>query len=360
MQLIELHILQSFPVSCLNRDDVGSPKSAVFGGVTRSRISSQALKRAIREFAQDNLPEARFGGERTKLIVKPLQRALQKHGVLDEKLAEATAHNIAKKFATLDAKSLKEGGTPQVATLLFMAPSEIEAIGEKVAELLQSKPTSKDYEKSLDKFCKSAGLVDGADIAIFGRMAASLPSLTLEGAAMFSHALSTHKSENDLDFYSAVDDLKPKAEDAGAGMIGTLEFSSAVYYRYAALNLDLLADAEHLGGFSSEERQKVVSAFIRATLEAVPGARKNSMNAHVRPSYVLGTYKSVGQPVQLINAFENPIRPKGKGLVDESIEQLKAHHAALKKTWSLTCDEEVELPELPLTEFCAALSRHVR
>jgi CRISPR system Cascade subunit CasC len=359
MKLIELHILQSFPVSCLNRDDVGSPKSAVFGGVTRSRISSQALKRAIREFAQDNLPEARFGGERTKLIVEPFRRALQKHGVSDEKIAEDTARNIADKLAKLDAKSLKEGGKPQVGTLIFLAPSEIEGIAGSVAEFLKTNPSSKDYEKGLEKFCKAAGLVDGADIAIFGRMAASLPSLTLEGAAMFSHALSTHKSENDLDFYTAVDDLKPKGDDAGAGMMGTLEFSSAVYYRYAALNLDLLSDEAHLKCLSTEERQKVVSAFIRATLEAVPGARKNSMNAHVRPSYVLGTYKSAGQPVQLINAFENPIRSKGRGLVDESIEQLKAHHAALKKTWGISCEAEVELPEQNLNDFCTVLSSHV-
>src|SRR5260370_22198483 len=80
MRLIELHILQSFPVSCLNRDDVGSPKTAVFGGVNRARLSSQSLKRAIREYAQDNLPHARFGGERTKLIVEPLAEALKRHG----------------------------------------------------------------------------------------------------------------------------------------------------------------------------------------------------------------------------------------------------------------------------------------
>lgn len=360
MQLIELHILQSFPVSCLNRDDVGSPKSAVFGGVTRSRISSQSLKRAIREFAQDHLPEARFGGERTKLIVEPFVRALQKHGVSDEKVAADTARSIADKLAKLDAKSTKEGGAPQVGTLIFLAPSEIDGMASNVAALLKTTPNTKDLEKCLEKSCKFAGLVDGADIAIFGRMAASLPSLTLEGAAMFSHALSTHKSENDLDFYTAVDDLKPKGEDAGAGMMGTLEFSSAVYYRYAALNLDLLADESHLGGLSAEQRREVVSAFIRATLEAVPSARKNSMNAHVKPSYVLGTYKSTGQPVQLINAFENPIRSKGQGLVQESIERLKAHHEHLKKTWGINCAEEVELPERSLIEFCQALSGHVR
>ncbi len=354
MKLIELHILQSFPVSCLNRDDVGSPKTAVFGGVSRARLSSQSLKRAIREFAQDNLPEARFGGQRTKLIVQPLAEALKKHGVADEKTATDLAANIADKLAKLDAKA----EPPQVGTLTFLAPSEIDSIAKQVAELLKTNPKSKDYEKNLDKFCKAAGLLDGADIAIFGRMAASLPSLTLEGAAMFSHALSTHKSDNDLDFYSAVDDRKPKDGDAGAGMIGTLEFSSAVYYRYAALNLDLLADADHLAKLTATERRHVVDAFIRATLQAVPGARKNSMNAHTLPSLVLGTYKATGQPVQLINAFEEPVRPKS-GLLAESIAKLQAHHEALKKTWNITCETEVVLPNVTLNAFCEALTKHV-
>lgn len=355
MKLIELHILQSFPVSCLNRDDVGAPKTAVFGGVNRSRLSSQSLKRAIREFAADLLP-ARFQGERTKLIVEPLAAALQKHGVTDATIARGHAKNIADKLAKLDAKAAEEDA--KVGTLTFLAPSEIDAIAADVAALIATNPKTKDYEKSLDKSCKKAGLLDGADIALFGRMVASLPSLTLEGAAMFGHALSTHRSDNDLDFYSAVDDRKPKDEDAGAGMIGTLEFSSAVYYRYAALNLGLLADAAHLGKLSSDERRAVVDAFIRATLQAVPGARKNSMNAHTLPGYVLGTYKSTGQPVQLINAFESPVRAKS-GLLEESVTALKTHHEALKKTWDITCDTEVVLPDVTLAKFCAELTSHV-
>lgn len=354
MQLIELHILQSFPVSCLNRDDVGSPKTAVFGGVNRARLSSQSLKRAIREYAQDNLPDARFGGERTKLIVGPLVAALKKHGVADEASALEHAKNIADKLAKLDAKA----EDPKVGTLTFLAPSEIDSIGSQVAELIKTNPKSKDYEKSIDKFCKKAGLLDGADIALFGRMVASLPSLTLEGAAMFGHALSTHKSDNDLDFYSAVDDRKPAGDDAGAGMIGTLEFSSAVYYRYAAVNLGLLADADHLGKLSAVERRQVVDAFIRATLQAVPGARKNSMNAHTLPGYVLGIFKSAGQPVQLINAFEEPVRPRS-GLLAESVAKLKEHHGSLKTTWGITCDTEAAIPETNLNAFCEALTKHV-
>jgi CRISPR system Cascade subunit CasC len=356
MKLIELHILQSFPVSCLNRDDVGAPKSATFGGVQRARISSQCMKRAIREYAQDNLPDARFGGERTKLIVPPLAAALEKNCV-EAKSALEHATNIADKLAKLDAKSVKEGEVPQVGTLTFLSPCEIESIAAKVAELLKINPKAKDYEKSLDKFVKDAGLMDGADIALFGRMAASMPSLTLEGAAMFSHALSTHKTENDLDFFSAVDDRKPQSEDAGAGMIGTLEFNSAVYYRYAAVNLDMLADADHLGKLSVEERQKVVAAFIEATVMAVPGARKNSMNASVPPSYVLGIYKAKGQPVQLINAFESPV--KGAGLVDSSLKALTAHYAQLKETWGITTTEEVAVPEVSLAKLLEKLTGHV-
>jgi CRISPR system Cascade subunit CasC len=358
MRLIELHLLQSFPVSCLNRDDVGSPKTAVFGGVTRARLSSQSLKRAIREYAQDNLPDARFGGERTKLIVEPLAEALKKHGVTDATSAAEHAVNIADKLAKLDPKSIKDGESPQVGTLTFLAPSEIDSIAGQVAKLLKENTKSKDYEKKLDKFCKEAGLLDGADIALFGRMVASLPSLTLEGAAMFSHALSTHKSDNDLDFYSAVDDRKSKDDDAGAGMIGTLEFSSAVYYRYAGINLDLLADADHLAKLSVEQRKQVVDAFIRATLQAVPGARKNSMNANTLPGYALGTFKRAGQPLQLINAYEESV-PSKFGLLAESVERLKTHHEELKQTWGITCEVEVTIPEVNLNTFCEALKKNV-
>ena len=76
MKLIELHILQSFPVSCLNRDDVGAPKTATFGGVNRARISSQCLKRAIRELAQEMSPTL-FAGNRSRLIISPTGRRIK-------------------------------------------------------------------------------------------------------------------------------------------------------------------------------------------------------------------------------------------------------------------------------------------
>jgi CRISPR system Cascade subunit CasC len=354
MKLIELHILQSFPVSCLNRDDVGAPKTATFGGVTRARISSQCLKRAIREQAQEMSPKL-FAGNRSRLIITPLAGALKKHGV---GVAEATetAKQIGDYLATTD-KAAEKKGELKVKTLMFLSPAEVDAVAEALAGIVRKDPKAKELEKAVAKACKSVCLKDAADIAIFGRMVASDHSLTLEGAGLFSHALSTHKADNDIDFFSAVDDLQPQ-EEAGAGMTGTLEFTSAVYYRYVGLNLGLLWDRDHLETFSAEDRRRVVDAFLRASILAVPGARKNSMNAHTLPGYVLGVVKEKGQPLQLVNAFENPIRPKN-GLMEASIEALKSHHEHLKETWGIKPLVEVAVPDKPLDEFCEEILHYV-
>lgn len=379
MQLIELHILQSFPVSCLNRDDVGAPKTAVFGGVNRARLSSQSLKRAIRLQMHEHQPNL-FAGERSKLIIQPLAERIEALGISKDaawNAARATGIHLA----GLDAEAAAKG-VEKVKTVMFFSPKELDGIASALASALnedvsifapkpeddskkkKGKAGGPDMGKLISKACAGAALKDAADIALFGRMVASDHSLTLEGAAMFGHALSTHHADNDLDFFTAVDDRQrddPTIADsdrAGSGMMGHSEFTSAVYYRYAALNLKLLSE-HHLKELSPEQRRAVVDAFIRATLMAVPGARQNSMNAHTLPGYVLGTYKSAGQPVQLINAFESPVRAKS-GLLQTSVEALKAHHEDLKKTWDIRCETEVAMPEVPLAEFCAALTGHVR
>ena len=291
MKLIELHILQSFPVSCLNRDDVGAPKSAIFGGANRARISSQCLKRAIRELAQEMTPTL-FAAKRSRLFTAEIAKRLCAKDIEEtntQALAKCVAHYLGKLDPKDDAK---------VKTLMFLSPQEYDRLAKVLVELpvaerqdlckaitginpeeLDALANSEDNEleesntesnagaKSKDKpltakqftkkvngvlkkrikkeFGEGGILKDAADIAIFGRMVASDHSLTLEGAGMFSHALSTHKAQNDIDFFAAVDDLQ-KAEESGAGMTGTLEFTSATYYRYAALNLDLLWKEDHL------------------------------------------------------------------------------------------------------------------
>lgn len=343
MKHIELHILQSFPVSCLNRDDLNSPKTAVFGGVQRARVSSQCWKSAIREEAKQIQPEL-FKGERTRYIIQPLTNALLKLGK-EEKEAIDLGQKIAEELATKDTDL-------HTKTLLFTTEEEIKQFAGEYVNASNDSARKKAIEKLIGKTPE-----DAADIALFGRMVASKYTVKLEGAAMFNHALSTHKVDNDIDFFSAVDDWQPE-EEVGAGHTSTLEFNSATYYRFAAINLDMLFDKDHLACLDHEERKSVVNAFVKATLQAVPVARRNSMNGNVFPNYVLCVIREKGHPIQLVNAFEEPVFSKN-GIVKESIERLKKEYDGLEETWGIEAVAAIKMPEKKLSELLAEVEKHV-
>ena len=370
MKLIELHVLQSFPVSCLNRDDVGAPKTAVFGGVNRARVSSQCWKRAIREMAKE-LNKVAFAGSRTRKAATQLTESLVKVHAWQEVDARKTAEEVLNLFLGKEQPKAKKGKKAveaeaqpeqdQTSTLLYLSPNEIGTIAAAIHAGIQKNKDAeaKELKDAAVKALGKGGLPkDAADIAVFGRMVANASDVTLEGAGLFSHALSTHKCDNDLDFWTAVEDEKQVGDDAGAANMGTAEFNSACYYRYAALNLDLLFDKAHLECLDPADRRKVVDAYIRATLLAVPGARKNSMNANTLPVYVLGIVKEQGQPIQLVNAFEKPVKTSG-GVAEISEKELKKHHEALKATWGIKTATEVAIPDKSLDTFCEEILRHV-
>ncbi len=370
MKHLELHILQSVPVTCLNRDDLGSPKTAFFGGAQRARVSSQSWKRAIREYAHEISPY--FEGRRTRLIIEPLKNELVKLNN-DDELALKWAREIAGSLATLDSENQKK-----VKTIYFTSDAELKFLAKEYDTISKEKgdipADDKKYKEKTKKRTKAAAkkldsnvYKDAADLSLFGRMVANDHSLTIEGAAMFNHPISTHKVDNELDFFAAVDDWQEKGE-SGAGMTGTLEFNSSVYYRFAALNLDMLADKEHLACMTIEERKEVVTTFIKATLEAVPGmtasnsGRKNSMNGYTRPSYVLGIVREKGHPVQFVNAFENPVwAGAGKGIMKASIEKLKKEEEQQNETWQLNKHklERAVIPEKNIDEFIELMVQHV-
>lgn len=344
MKHLELHILQSVPVACLNRDDLNSPKTAVFGGVQRARVSSQSWKRAIRELAKEMSP-SQFKGERTRLMYDPLVKAMEAAGISSAD-ADAGARKIIDELVKLDAKAKDK---VKSTTLYFMSPLELETLAKAYVE-------TQDAKKAIKKIDAKA-LTDAADISLFGRMVANDQSLTIEAASMFSHALSTHKADNEIDFFSAVDDLQPK-EESGAGMTSTLEFNSATYYRFAALNLDMLADADHLGSLSRDERQSVVRTFVEATIKAIPGARRNTMNSNTLPVFVLGVVRESGHPIQLVNAFEAPVK-SAQGFALKSVELLKTEYDRLKETWGLAAVCELSIPDVNMSTFLDGMVAHV-
>ena len=340
MNLIELHIIQSFPVTCLNRDDLGSPKSAFFGGVERARVSSQCWKRAIRKYAHDEMPNM-FAGIRSKLIGPSIISVAKEIGC-DDNRAMAYARIIVEKLG-------KDKSWNEVKTLLYFSPETFKNMVKKLNDAKtvtdemvagvnsdDDKIVAKAMKSALaaaDKVLKGLGdaVSDAADIALFGRMVADDASQTVEGSAMFSHALSTHAVRSDLDFFSAVDDLKKDAEDAGAGHIGTVEFNSACYYRYVGVNLDLLKQSKL---FDASQLQTVLDNFIRAVVMANPVARRNAMFGYTLPACVLGLRRK-GQPLSLANAFEVPVSSGKDGLVATSVAKMKKEWDDLKKTFGL-------------------------
>ena len=187
---IEFHILQSFPVTCLNRDDVGAPKTAVVGGVTRARVSSQCWKRQVR------LAMPGFGvklATRTKQAASLFAKACQQAGA-----TESQAQECGQKLAELIVDD----------TLLFISDSEATAFAAYAQD--NGFDASKFKDKELAKIAKKAlnPALDALDIALFGRMVAKAADMNVEAAASFAHAISTHRVSNEVEFFTALDDLQ--------------------------------------------------------------------------------------------------------------------------------------------------------
>jgi CRISPR system Cascade subunit CasC len=74
---------------------------------------------------------------------------------------------------------------------------------------------------------------------------------------------------------------------------------------------------------------------LKATIQAIPSARKTTMNGNTLPLYVLGVVREKGHPIQLVNAFENPVRPSLNGFAAESINRMNLEYTDLRETWGI-------------------------
>jgi CRISPR system Cascade subunit CasC len=329
---VEFHILQSFPVTCLNRDDVGAPKTAVVGGTTRARVSSQCWKRHVRLALHDlNIPL----GTRTKLICALIKAACIKLGATEEQAVKC-GEKIEQVFikTTDTAKKGKKGkeenedeadtADEKSDTLLFLAPSEIDKIANKFKEagfdpekVITKTEAKKQAKEVADIIGKPNFSIDGLDIALFGRMVAQAASMNVEAAASFAHAISTHKVTNEVEFFTALDDEQVKNGIAGSGHMGSLEFNAATYYRYVSLDIGQLW--ENLGGVAIK---KAVEAFVKALYVAVPNARQTSQSGASAWEYAKVLVRK-GQRLQV--PFETAIRQKDGGFYQPSKEYLDAY-----------------------------------
>ncbi len=342
---VELHILQNFAPANLNRDDTGSPKDCEFGGFRRARISSQCLKRAIRtQFAVAKLVEPTLLATRTKRLIEEIARKMGKEG-------DPQAQKVAKSALECAGLGVKDDGKTEY--LLFLADPEVARLAELCATHWDAlvaaagdgkggkkggkKDDKKDDKKNIPADLQGAldrvlGGAKAVDLALFGRMLADLPEKNVDAACQVAHALSTNKVSMEFDFYTAVDDLKPE-DTAGADMLGTVEFNSACFYRYANVDTDQLL--QNLQG-DVELAQQAVVAFLRASVDAIPTGKQHSMAAQNPPSLVFAVARDRGL-WSLANAFVKPVRPDGQSdLVERSIEALDRYWGQLTRMYGTT------------------------
>lgn len=332
---IEYHIIQSFPVTCLNRDDVGSPKTAIVGGITRARVSSQCWKRQVRlALAQiaKYYPEIMIG-IRTKKIGKLIYDKCLEEGASTlqaEKCSEAVEETFVKsskkqkssktKNSKIDIEEETEDSKEEKSndTLLFWSPKEIEKIALffKENNFDETKFFEKDRVKKLLDILKHVEKnANALDIALFGRMVAKAADMNVEAACSFAHAISTHKVRNEIEFFTALDDLQ---DTQGSAHMGSLEFNSATYYRYISLDLGQLA--QNLG---EENLKSAITAFTKALFIAVPQARQSTQTG-ASPWEFARVLVRKGQRLQV--PFETPVKISSEGgFLQNSVETLKRY-----------------------------------
>ncbi len=326
--IIELHILQNFAPSNLNRDDTGSPKECEFGDYRRARVSSQCIKRSIREYFKImNLVPLDELAKRTNGLIKELTGRLVKAGKLEEDARQA----CVKAIESTDKLKLKD--KEKTEYLLFLGEKEIRTVFDIILSNWQEL-TAKSLDKKQDEVIGKSVIeaLNGGkavDLALFGRMLADLPGKNVDAACQVAHAISTHKVGVEFDFYTAVDDLQPEAE-TGAGMMGTIEFNSACFYRYA--NIDCAHLKKNLGDDKSLT-QKSIEAFIRAAVNAIPTGKQNSFAAQNPPSVVFAVARKSGA-WSLANAFAKPVWVGENGdLIEESTVKLVDYWGKLSKAY---------------------------
>ena len=314
---LDINVLQTVPPSNINRDDTGSPKTAQYGGVARSRVSSQSWKKAIRTYFNEN-GDVKNVGIRSLEIVQYLADEISK--LVPEKPAEEV---LKLADETLNNAGIKTKDY-QMRALFFMGATQAEALARAAVDGVKDK-------KELQALIKDNPAID---IALFGRMVADDPSLNEDASSQIAHAISTHAVQTEFDFFTATDDLAPE-DNAGAGMLGTVEFNSSTLYRYGNVAIhDLL---RQLG--NEEVVVNALKLFIEAFVNSMPTGKVNTFANQTLPHAVLVTVRS-DRPVNLVGGFEAPVKAKD-GYIEQSISALREEFTRVRKF--------VKQPEFTLT-----------
>jgi CRISPR system Cascade subunit CasC len=344
-KFLQIHMLTSYPPSNLNRDDLGRPKTAIIGGTTRLRVSSQSLKRAWRTSSVFQERTGNSGGTidlhtqtgvRTKRIGEEIYKKLTDGGIKETEAVKWT-RSIVEQFGKLKKETDEHPDNLHIEQLAFISPEEQKAIFGLVDSIIKSKKEPVKEELALLRHENTA-----ADLALFGRMLASSPSFNVDAACQVSHAFSVQKVVVEDDFFTAVDDLNKGIEDAGAGHMGDVEFASGIFYTYIAVDRELLLDnLKGAGKESNELLDRTIKALIEAAATIAPTGKQNTFASRARAHYIMAEIGNQ-QPRSLALAY---VKAVSGDMLDNSIKSIHEIKEKMDTAYG-KCSDESEVMDV--------------
>lgn len=297
-KFIDIHVLQSIPAANLNRGENGDPKTVIYGGKLRSRVSSQSWKHAMREDFKAQTQDAEWlSSTRSKLIPQKIIDSLTADGMDEQKAVDLVTNTFA--ITKIKVKAPKKGTDDPYTTdtLLMLSAGQIRNLTAFIKEHPDLDVKSKAIKDALTDLLNTDNALD---LALFGRMVAGDAKLNVDAASQVAHAFSINEIVPEFDFFTAVDDIK---ESQGAGMMGSMGYNTSTLYRYANLNVDELK--HNLG--DDELAEKGIKQFIKSFVLSMPTGKQNTYANKTLPQYVMVNVRD-DTPVNLANAFEKPVK----------------------------------------------------
>ena len=294
---IDVHILQTVPISSINRDEAGDPKTGTFGGVQRARITSQAWKYVMREWCRINGVFEKMNldiGQRTKKVLEMIAEEIM---AIDSTKNEKEAKELAK--TALTCAGINCNGKNETDALLFVGIKQAHDAAQLAVDGYTD--TKKDKEKYKEAFKGSPSV----DIALFGRMLAGDENfMDVEAAAEVAHSVSTHAVRNEYDNFTGNDD---RSDTKGAAHMGTKAFNSFTMYRYMSINANELANY-----FNNEQVAEIIAATVNAFINSMPEGGQHAFAHH---GCIDALYIAVRDDnrYNFETAFENPVQMDNGG-----------------------------------------------
>ena len=255
-RFLQIHTLHSYPAALLNRDDSGLAKRMPFGGATRTRISSQCLKRHWRtaqdEFAIHSIPGVTSALRSRNIVGREIIEPIRVAGTASEDVLTAVETAFVKGVYGPNARPGEEQASKRSRQPLLLGLPEVEHLRERAAVICAENPTdaatagkaatdlfnqTRGEGRNFRALLETAKLPGGLEGALFGRMVTSDPGANIEAAIHVAHAFTVHREESESDYFSVVDDLQREDEDAGAAFIDDMELTAGLFYGYVVVDV---------------------------------------------------------------------------------------------------------------------------